>query len=207
MQQEEFEARQHGSQFAPKMTEINPRFSMDRLKQQQADNVSIYELDQEALIEKVRHTLAGEIYDPETDMWVADPDLQPPMNHKGVHFFMLKFGGHLDKNVTLSNLTIERIHMMIYEIEVAILEIFFKRAQEFEIKQENMDYIKQIVAQQIYANLLRALDSGERKHRETLIKSVESVIDRQSNSETIGSNSGGLFGFLKANRPNRGGQQ
>lgn len=200
MQSDEYDYRQQGSQFADKMIDLEPKFTHNHYKSQQADSVSMYELEQDTLIEKIRHTLAGERYDTENEVWSADKELAPPMNRKGVHHFMLKFGGHLDKNVTLSNFKLEEIHRMMFEICMDIDEIFLKRSVEFGIKQENMDFIKHILEHQILANLKRALDNGERKHRETLIRSVESIRDTQSTSETSIGNKRGLFGFMQGKK-------
>jgi len=194
MQEQELENKRHGSHFAGKSAQLDPSFSLDMLKQQQSDNVSIYELDQSPLIERIKHLLASEIFNPNTGTWEKEEDIEPLMNSKGVHYFMVKFGGHLDKNITLSKLDISKIHQMMVEICNDILEIFWKKDKIFDIKRENMSSILHIVEHHIYANYMRALDGGERTHRETLIKSVESIIDRQDSPKQ--SSGGGMLGML-----------
>lgn len=179
-----------------KLAYLDGAMSLDTLKQQQADNVSIHELEQVHLIDRIRHMLAGEVYNNETGYYERRDDLSPPMNAKGVHFFILKFGGHLDKNITLSNFTLEEINQMMLEICYDINEIFFKRCTEFDIKQENMSFIKHILEHEIRANYLRAKDAGERKHRETVIRSVERLSDNQSNTVTTQPQSNGLWGLF-----------
>jgi|TARA_Y100000310_G_C20671753_1_gene810686 hypothetical protein len=187
MQEYTQEMKGHGSQLANKVAQIDPSFSMDMPKQQQADNVSIYELEQVGLIDRVKHMFAGEMFNPQTGQWDKMQGVCPPMNDKGVHHFMIKFSSHLDKNITLSDFTVEQIGDMMVEICYDILEVLWKRHKEFEIKRENFHFIMHILEHQIFANYMRAKDGGERKHRETLIKSVESVVDRQEMTKRGGS--------------------
>jgi len=162
-------------------------------KDNNSNNASIFELEQDNLIERVRRKLAGEVYNPTTGEWELEEGLDPPMNKKGVHHFIIKFGGHLDKNITLSEFRLIKIHEMLMEICTDILEIFWKKGQDFDIKKENMTFIMHILEHNIYANYMRALDGGERKHRETVMKLIESRIDRQEAPKQNTSRIGGLF--------------
>ena len=178
----------------------NNQMYIDNNKQQQSDNVSIYELDDEALIIRIKHLLAGEIANPETGKWDKMVGIAPPMNDKGVHHFMVKFGGHLDKNIKLSDFTAESIGEMMVDICNDILEIFWERANEFEIQPENMTCIMHIIEHQIYANYRRALEGKERIHRETVIRSVENVRDIQSTSNTERSGAFSFGNIFKKNK-------
>lgn len=165
---------------------------------QQESNVSIYELDDEALILRVKHMLAGEVFNPETGRWDKMKGVAPPMNDKGVHHFMIKFGGHLDKNIKLSDFKIEKIGDMMIDVCNDMTEIFWQRGEEFEIAPENMTFIMHILEHQIYANYMRALDGKERLHRETVIRSVENIKDVQ-NTNTNDHNKGNVFGNIFKN--------
>lgn len=181
-------------------------FYIEALKQQQSDNVSIYELEDENLMDRIRHALAGEIYIPQEGKWKDIEGVKPPMNKKAVHHIMVKLAGHLDKNIKLSSLDIDKIHEMMVEVTNDILEIFWKRGQEFEIKQENMSFILHILEHQIYANYMRAKDGGERRHRETVIKSIENIKDVQTTQDTSRGFSLGLFNpFKKRGKQTSGG--
>lgn len=146
------------------------------------ENVSIYELEDENLIERVRHLLAGEVYDPHEGEWVKHPDVKPPMNSKGVHYFMIKFGGHLDKNIKLSHFDQKKINEMMVEICNSILKIFWYYDSDFEIRLADMNMIINLLEHNIYANYMRALNGGERKHRETLIKLHETSVEKTTDS-------------------------
>jgi hypothetical protein len=161
----------------------------------QESNVSIYELDDEALIHRVKHMLAGEIFNPETGRWDKMGGIAPPMNDKGVHHFMIKFGGHLDKNIKLSHFKIEKIGEMMIDVCNDICQIFWHRGDEFEINPENMTFIMHILEHQIYANYMRALEGNEMTHRETVIRSVENIRDVQ-NTNTRDHNNGNVFGNI-----------
>jgi hypothetical protein len=172
----------------------DPTLPLDSNQQGGDINVSMYELEQLNLKESIRHSLAGEIYDPKHGVWVHDKELGRPMNLRGVHFFMTKLSGHLDKNVTLSDFTVDQINEMLTEVCNDILEIFWKRNKEFEIIQANMNYILHIIEHQIFANYRRAKEGGERRHRETMVRYVENVRDSQQTS--FNQPKGGIFGGL-----------
>jgi hypothetical protein len=205
MQEQEYAQKREGSTFADKLPYLGEDLDSGRVAQSQADNVSVYELESQNLIDKIKHMFLGEVYNPLNGLWEIAPHLAPPMNEKGAHFFTLKFGGHLDKNIMLSLFTLEEINQMMLEICADINEIFFKRAEEFEIKQENMSFIKRILEHEIRATYKRALNGGERTHRETLIKQEMRVVDTQTSSHVGTSSGGGIFGMF-GNNKNRGGE-
>jgi hypothetical protein len=205
MQEQEYAQKREGSTFANKLPYLGEDLDHGRVAQSQSDNVSVYELESQALIDKIKHMFLGEVYNPVNGLWEITPHLAPPMNKKGAHFFMLKFSGHLDKNIMLSEFTLEEINQMMLEICADVNEIFFKRAEEFEIKQENMSFIKRILEHEIRATYKRALSGGERTHRETLIKQEMRVVDTQTSSHVGTSGGGGFFGMF-GNNKNKGGE-
>jgi hypothetical protein len=170
----------------------------------QDNNVSIYELDDDALIMRVKHLLAGEIFNPETGRWDKLVGVKPPMNDSGVHHFMIKFGGHLDKNIKLSDFTLEKIGEMMTDICNDILEIYWQRGREFAIDAENMTFIMHILEHQIYANYMRALDGKERLHRETVIRSVENIREVQSTATRENSHGFSFGNIFKKNNTGAG---
>jgi len=157
----------------------------------QTDNVSIYELENENLIDRIRHKLRGEIYDLNSGRWVQV--YEPHMNDAGLGKFMFVIESLLDKNISLSNLTIDKVYRMSYEINTAVIGIVFKRSKEYEIDQVDRDIIVDIIDLQVYSTLVRALEGGERTHRETIIKSVENNIMKQQGTR---GNGGSLFASL-----------
>lgn len=161
------------------------------LKTQQADNVSIYELENEGLVERIRHKLRGEIYDVETGRWVQV--YKAHMNDEGLGKFMFVVESLLDKNITLSKLDLNKVYKMAYEINSAIIGVIFKKSVEYEIDPVDRDLIIDIIDLQVFSTLMRALDGGERTHRETIIKSIENVVDKQTH--TMGGG-GGVFASL-----------
>jgi len=173
------------------------------LQQQQSDNVSIYELEQDELIERIRHQLSGEVWDAQEARWIQINE--PRANRKGIGHICSVIASHLDKNITLSHLSLKQIYQMAFEVSSVVTGIIFMKHTEYEIGPDDRDVIMTIIDHHVFANYMRALDGGERKHRETVIKSVESIVERQSMPQSGG---GGLFGGLnlfKRNRPSGGG--
>jgi hypothetical protein len=178
---------------------------MQGLKQQQSDNVSIFELESEILIDRIKHQLRGDVFDPNNNCWVQT--YKPHVNEEGIGKFVFIISGMLDKNITLSHLDLDKIYRMSYEICTAIIGLIFRKSKEYEIAAEDRDLILNIIEQQIFSTLMRAKDGGERTHRETIIKSVENVVDKQTHTQArTGSILASLNPFKKTGRFNQEGE-
>jgi len=162
------------------------------------NNVSIYELEQIELIEKIKHVFAGEVWDRNEGKWVQVHKARA--NDEGIGHILTIIAAHLDKNITLSELDIFQISRMTFEVTSAVIGVIFMKHNEYEIGPEDRDIIVNVVEHHVYANYMRALNGGERRHRETVIKSVESIVERQSGAQK----ESGLFGKMNLFRHNKG---
>ncbi len=169
---------------------------------QQDDSISKWELEFE-LYEELEHILRGEVYSYLDSSrtkrgWVQK--LEPLCNDEGINSFFAKIRSHLNRNITLSFLNETQINRIARQVRVNIATIMFLKYPQFDIKYSNFDLILNIIDHNVFCNLCRALNGGEKEYRHKFISESINRNMRQPNQKQ-------KSGFLRKFTPFMGGDQ
>lgn len=157
---------------------------------------SIFEIDNEPIIEKIanylwgKHLINGE--------WAPIDDKNPEayrlMNEKGIVNVITLLRPHVDKMVILSDLMLDEIYVICRSVRFEIIRLLAEHSAEYDIvpTKANLGLILAIIDNTIFATVKRAFRGGERKHRETMLKLVETHLQKETDR------SGGGFNPFRA---------
>lgn len=160
------------------------------MAQQQSAELSKWELNPEDLIEKIKHTLAGEVFDPETKKW--EEKGKRLMNDEGIRTIVTFLSAIIDKNTILSNYEKERVFEMCLFLSNTITNKIYINYKNFGIELSDLDLIIEIVMTPIESAFRRAMEQGERDYRKTWQRIIETVRGKgeQGTLQKIGSSIG-----------------
>jgi len=140
------------------------------------DTASIIErIDPFIIAERLRHMLLAERYDENKQQWIAIEGQEPFMNKLGAAKISSLFAAEVNSNASLSNLTDLDINRIMITFGDTLADLMTFRFQEFEIKISEVQTIFQIIVDNAFFCLKRALREGERKFLKTSVRSHETI--------------------------------
>lgn len=177
---------------APPMigTELPIPYLHDHIKIQSIS--SIFEIDNEPLIESITYYLKGYRLDKKTKIWIpVDPTnifKFRRMNELGSEDVSTKLRANISPNALLSDLSLDQIHVLCRNVAYAIIRMVADHYLEYGISptKANLDHIHHVIMNPIFTALMRAHNGGERLHRERMLKILESSPKGQQEQGDVG---------------------
>lgn len=157
-----------------------------KTKQEEKEIGSIYEINNENLVVKVTYYLRGYYFDEVTRKWnpldEKEPEKYRKMNQRGIADMAVVLSPFTDKNLLLSVFDIIQIHKLCVMVQRSIRNLFVKNWQVYELdpSKANMMTLMTVIISQVYSTLLRALNGGERKHREKQMHFIEQTLLKEN---------------------------
>lgn len=122
------------------------------------------------LIEEIKHELACEIYNTETDTWVRSTGVTPLVNEMGINSLIGFVSGLANKNTILSNLSEKDVNVIMQNLCDRLAEHLFLNWEDYKIEKMNIDMVFFKIENFCLMSLKRAQDEGER----SFLKQTES---------------------------------
>jgi len=168
------------------------------IPQASAENKTILDLlDSRVGIQELLHSLAGEVKDNNTGMWVQQIlghneagealYMPPKVNKLGIEAIRLELQ-RVGKDVYLSNLDMREIGDIMLTLNFNLSTLFFFRWKDFGIHPKDISNVHWLIMDKIYISFKRAFGEGERK----FLKKPLSYTETQNISQNQPQQQGGF---------------
>lgn len=120
-------------------------------------------LSPDTIIEMIKHSLKGEYWDAtkgKDGQWVRAGT--PLMNDKGINQVITILRPFTNSLIFLSNIDEKMVNKITLDISFAFIEAFYLSYEDYGIKDENLDIVRNMVVVPIYASLRRSVNEGEK---------------------------------------------
>ena len=157
------------------------------------ENVLIWGLDPKEILFQIECYLRGIAFD---NKGLAIQKYKPLLNEDGICAVMTTLRAHLNKYITLSNLAKEDVLRIARDVRFEITELLYYNWYNYGLIQDNkynhgqyipnianMDMVLDVVDHNVYPNLRRALDAGERNAMRTVMRFIQSISDKTNPEE------------------------
>lgn len=127
---------------------------------QRSSDLMKWQLSTFDLIEDLEHDLKGERFSKKKNDWIKTGTRF--VNDAGVKAIMSILTARINKNTILSNLTEKEISRIMLDFSRDLIDLFFTRRVDFDIKKEDLDILLRKIVDFVYISLKRAFEEGER---------------------------------------------
>lgn len=128
------------------------------------DTASIIEkIDPAIIAERIKHQLLGEEYEQKSDTWKSVKDRKPYVNDAGADKLCSMFSSVVNSNASMTNLTDKEINRIMVSFGDALIDLITFKYEEFDIKVDEAEAIKEIIINNAFFCLKRSYQQGERK--------------------------------------------
>lgn len=121
-----------------------------------AENLAIFMLSPQGIIEQIEHDLKGEILSSDGKFWVKTGIRT--INDRGIAEIKSTLTAFINPNIFLSIFTKEEIYRNCSDLEYELNSLFYLKWKEFDIKKEHLNILKRKIMVQVHASLSRALE-------------------------------------------------
>lgn len=158
--------------------------------------VARWELENDDIIEELRHSFRGEIYDYKKREYTLTPYSKPIMNDAGINSVLSVINNYLNKNTTLSYLEKQDIFNTMEALMWSLQKSLILNYEVYELNIMN-DYelVLSLVEHGVYSSLMRAFEGKTMEYRRKVISAHENIIQREQTVDKT-SRAKGLFSNL-----------
>jgi len=131
--------------------------------QQQSEGVIRLKLISNDILNQLKHTLSGDVWDADKEEFVEDENKEPMLNPKGVNYIISIVASLNSRDVRLSNLDEKMIRQMALDTENQITDVLFLKKEEFDVDLSYASTIVNTVGNLVLSSLYRALNGFEQE--------------------------------------------
>ena len=159
-------------------TQLPPDLMLAVKRRQEMENAAFNQwvIECSDVLEKLKHSLKGEIMNFETGEWEVEEGFEPFVNNAGINFLLVIVDSYMHKVNILSTFEQEEINDLIYDLKEELIDILTIRQVKYQIPEECVGIITSLIGDQVYGLYKRALGGAERKSRQTITSLVEQRI-------------------------------
>jgi len=147
------------------------------------------------ILEKIEHSLRGEIYDHENQKWIEREAAW--LNKQGIGQVMIIAQSIINQNTIMSNLDDREIRNMIITLADELILLLRMRYQEFEVDKAKLTSIVNLVCRLAFCSLKRGWLGDEKKFLNTSLQSREIITQRPMNEGEKKSRIPSIMRFFK----------
>lgn len=145
---------------------------------------SIFEIDNQPIVQEIIGFLSGRKKDHKGKLVPIDKldhERYRLVNDKGISDIITLLRPLTDKMIILSDLTIDEIYSVCRDTRITLIRLLAENYKRYDLVPDkaNLKLILTVIDNSVFVTAKRSHRGGEKKHRETMMRMIESITQRE----------------------------